>query len=225
MRFALTADHRTFFQKHHFIAFEDLLSTEQTAVLKNHTDKAIAARLRIPVSKIADRSSSELFLTGYDLWREDDTVKKIAHKHELARLGSELFQIVPLRCAFDQYIATVKGSTPPFTQPLSLQDTSCLSPLAGALILTLEDLAQPLPSFPLPIRAGHGLYVSAHFPLPWPEVYAIPGVRLLVIAFSQEKTFFRADTRDPHAAALKKLGYVYNDMLRDSLHPLLNRKQ
>ncbi len=171
-----------------------------------------------------ERPSSELYQAGYDLWRDNDTIKKTAQKNTFAMLASELFQVLPLRYAFDQYIYTTKGSPSPLSESFSLQDTSCLSPLAGALILPLEDLIQPLSFFPLPVKAGSGLYISPSLPIPWPQLFSVPGLRFIVIAFAMDKTFFRADTRDKHAVHLKKLGYAFNDLLHNSLHPILLRK-
>ncbi|MBS0603813.1 MAG: hypothetical protein JSS60_02115 [Verrucomicrobia bacterium] len=224
MRFALTADHREFFNKKSYIEFEQMLSSDQIAALRTNADEALAKRLRLPVAKLADKSSAELFQAGYDLWRDNDAIKKVVHKNAFATLASELFQITPIRSGFDQYIITSKGTAAPFAQAFSLQDSCCLSPLAGALILPLDDLMAPLSFFPMPLNAGNGLFISPSLPIPWPELFSTPGLRFIMIGFAIEKTFFRADTRDPHAVNLKLLGYVFNDHLKDSLHPLILRK-
>lgn len=224
MRFALTADHREFFNKNRYIEFENMLSLSQVALLKKNADEALAARLRLPVNKLSEKPSTELYQAGYDLWRDNEAMKKTMQKNAFATIASELFQVVPLRYAFDQYFYITKGSTAPFPQPFSLQETSCLSPLAGALLLPLEDLMQPIVSFPLPINAGRGLFISPSLPLPWTELFSTQGLRFILIAFAMEKTFFLADTRDPHAVNLKKLGYIFNELLTDARHPILLRK-
>jgi hypothetical protein len=224
MRFALTSDHREFFNKNNYIELEGIIPSDQIASLKKSVDETLATRLRLPVAKVADRPPLNLFQAGYDLWRDSEAIKKIVQKNAFASLASELFQILPIRCAFDQYIFTAKGSPAPFSQPFTLQDASCLSPLAGALILPLEDLIEPLSFFPLPLNIGSGLYISPSLSLPWPQLFSTPGLRLFMIGFAREKTSFRADTRDPHAVNLKKLGYAFNDHLKNSLHPILLRK-
>jgi hypothetical protein len=225
MRFAVTADHRDFFSKKNYIEFENLLSAAQAADLKNHAEQTLANRLRLPLHKLADRPSTELFKAGYDLWRDSDPIKKATHKHGLASLASELFQIVPIRLGFDQYLLSSPGSPSPLSQASTLQELSCLSPLSGALILVLEDLVVPVKNFPLPLNAGNGLFISPSLPIPWPELFGTVGLHLFMMGFAMDKTFFRADTKDPHAVNLKKLGYVFNDLLKDNLHPILVRRR
>jgi hypothetical protein len=221
MRFALTADHREFFVKNNYIELEGLLSADQIATLKKNTDEALAARLRIQPRKLMELPASELFQAGYDLWRDNDEIKKTVHKNTLATLASELFQAVPLRCAFDQSIYTTQRTSSVFPEPYALEQTSCLSPLAGALILPLEDLMEPLSFFPVPVNRGNGLFISPSLPIPWPKLCETPGLRLLMIGYGMGRTFFRPDTRDPHAVNLKKQGYVFNDALKNSTHPVL----
>ncbi len=224
MRFAVTADHRVFFSKNNYIEFENLLSAAQVADLKKHAEQTLANRLRLPLHKLEIRPSAELFQAGYDLWRDSDTIKKSTHKQGLASLASELFQIVPIRFGFDQYFFTTRDSPSPFAQASTLQELSCLSPLCGALILVLEDLAAPIKNFPLPLNAGNGLFISPSLPIPWPELFGTAGLHLFMMGFAMDKTFFRPDTKDPHAVNLKKLGYVFNDLLNDNLHPILLRR-
>jgi hypothetical protein len=224
MRFALTADHRDFFNKNNFIEFEEMLSSDQAAALKTNVEQVLAARLHIPKEKLAGRQSTQLFQAGYDLWRDNEIIKKTEQKNAFAALASELLQVLPLRFAFDQYVFASRGSDSPFSQSFTLQETSCLFPLAGALILPLEDMLQPLADFPLPLKSGNGLFISPSLPIPWPKLYSIPNLCFIVIGFAMKKTLFRADTRDPHAVNLKKLGYAFNDFLKDSLHPLLIMK-
>lgn len=224
MRFAQTADHREYFSKNNYIEFEEVLPVGQVSTLKKNAIETMEKRLHLPFSKFVSRPPQEVLLAGHDLWRSSDAIKKIAHKNAFATIASELFQIVPLRMGFDQLFLIEKNNASPFSQTYSLQDTSCLSPLAGALILPLDDLPTPLSFFPMPIKAGSGLFISPSFPIPWPELFSTPGLNFFMIGFAQGRTYFRPDTRDPHAVTLKKLGYVFNDPLKDSVHPIILRK-
>ncbi len=224
MRFAITADHKEFFSKNNYIQFEGLLSPSQVAEIRNSADKVLSERLHLPLHKLANRPATELFKAGYDLWRDSDPLKKATHKQAFATIASELFQAVPLRHAFDQYILTGSTSSAPFAQAYCLQEVSSLSPLAGALLLPLEDLMAPIKDFPLPLNTGSGLFISPSLPIPWPELFSTPGLHLFMIGFGMNKTFFKADTRDPHAVNMKKLGYAFNDHLKDGIHPILLRR-
>jgi hypothetical protein len=77
----------------------------------------------------------------------------------------------------------------------------------------------------MPVKAGNALFISASLPLPWTQLFSIKGLEFLLIGYAADKTLFKADTKDPHAVDLKKMGYVFNDYLKDNLHTLLIRKQ
>jgi hypothetical protein len=225
MRFAITADHRDFFTKNRYIEFEGILPLDQAALLKKHIEETIAKRLRISPEKLQEKNAPELYFSGYDLWRDNEEIKKIAHKQAFASLASELMQTVPLRYGFDQYFATYKcNAASPYDLPFSLQDISCIYPLAGGLLLPLQDLSSPPTFFPLPLKAGDGLFISSTFALPWPHLFSTCGLCFFLIVFAAAKAFFRADSHDPHAVSLKKLGYVFNDQLKDAIHPIIFRR-
>lgn len=224
MRLALSADHKEFFLKNNYIEFEELLSPAQAEELRKNADEALASRIRISATKPGYSPAKAAFHAGYDLWRDNAAVKKAVHKKEFALLASELFQTLPLRCAFDQYLSTAQTSASPFSEGATLQESSCLTPLAGALFLVLEDLLRPLSSFPLPINAGNGLFISPSLPIPWPEIFSLPDLKMLIIGYSGKRTMFSADTRDPRAADVKMQGYVYNEFLSDAKHPILIQK-
>lgn len=221
MRFALTTDHREFFNQMHFIELENVLSQEHVGILKQNAKKTFASRLQ-SLPKTAQCMPLNRLQAAYDLWRENPLIKKIVHKTAFASLAAELLDLRAVRFGFDQWIDTTENMQGSLNQCLSLQDHSALSPLAGGLLLPLTNLQQPL-SFPLPMRTGNALFITASFSIPWHELFATPSLQFLLIAFAQKTVFFRAGTPDPHARFLKKLGYVFNDKLKDSLHPILLR--
>ncbi len=225
MPFAITAQHRDFFFKNHYIEFEELLPLGQAAALKKNIEATIAKRLRIPPEKLNERSAPEVYFAGYDLWRDSADIKKITHKQAFASLAAELLQTMPLRYGFDQYFATYQCNvSSPYDVPSSLQEISCIKPLAGALLLPLQDLPSPPTFFPMPLKAGSGLFIAPTFALPWPYLFSTCGLSFLLIVYAMDKAVFRSDSHDPHASALKKLGYVFNDKLKASIHPILLRK-
>ena len=103
--------------------------------------------------KLKEKTDPEIYQAGYDLWRDNEEIKKITQKQAFAAVASELFQALPLRYAFDQYFSMIQCTAgSPYDVPLSLQEISCLNPLAGGLILPLEDLAFPPTFFPMPLK-------------------------------------------------------------------------
>jgi hypothetical protein len=225
MHFTITADHRFFFTKNHYIEFEGIIPLDQVSLLKKNAEETIAKRLRISPEKLKEKNAPELYFAGYDLWRDNQEIKKITHKQVFASLASELLQASPLRYSFDQYFATFQcHAASPYSIPYSLQNISCIQPLAGGLLLPLNDLSSPPTFFPMPLKTGNGLFISSTFALPWPHLFSTCGFCFLLIVYAMEKSFFRADSHDPHAAALKKLGYVFNDPLKDAIHPIIFRR-
>jgi hypothetical protein len=229
MRFSLTSDYRDFFLKHHYIAFNPFLTEEQASDVAREALEVLGKRLRIPAYKLASASAEMLFKEGYDLSRDSALIKNTAHKLMLAEISSELFQTIPLRYGFDQFIAGQTGTASPFESPSSLQQSSCFRPLVGALWITLNPpaaaLSEEFNSFPIPVQKGAALFFSAHLSLPWKAIFSQEGLKGLIIVFTAERTQYLVQKKDPHLHEPKKLGYVFGDMLNDSLHPILFRKQ
>lgn len=221
MRFALASEHRDFFYKNHFIEFEELFTLEQIHSLKEAIQAALCQRLQMTPYQIEKKNGLELFRDGYDLWRESDPVKKMSQKKSLLKVAADLFQKQELKIAFDQYIATQTPTQAPFAKATTLSEISCLKPLVGILLIQLKDQQEPVLNFPLPLKAGNALFFSPDFPLPWPLLFATSGLSFYLIAFGEDGTLFRADTIDPHATVLKKLGYTFGDHLKNDLHPTI----
>jgi hypothetical protein len=223
MRFVLDINHQNFFLKHRYIEFEALLSLEQIALLQQEIDQTIAKRF----TKLSDGSSKDIFQAGYDLWRDNQVIKKIAFKNQFAEIASILFSTDPIRIAFDQYLATSPGSHQPFTEGLTLTQTSCAKPLAGALLLRLseEPLVLPYeqPLCPIPKQIGNVLFLSPLLPIHWNLLFSLQNTHLFLIAYAPKRALYHLEKQDPHTHAWKRLGYVFGDALTDSLHPILHR--
>jgi len=224
MRFVIDADHRQFFSKNGFIVFENLFPLDQLASLKNHAEETIAKRLRTAPTELYKKTGLEIYQAGHDLWRDSETMRKITHKQTFAEIAGQLFQTVSLRCGFDQYFSMGQGGSSPYPTATTLQEASCIEPLAGALLFPITDLSEPLPFFPLPVKAGDALMIAPSFSIPWPQLFGTAGLSFFLIAFAMEKAYFREGTQDTHAVFLKKLGYAYNSALEGSLHPIVLRK-
>lgn len=219
MRFALILEQRDFFRKNHFIEFEGLLSAAQIQQLNAQIDNHI---LHEP-SKYSNIETTDY----YDLWRDIETVKKTIHKPCITHIASELFEICPLRIAFDQLFVPF-SENPLFQTSSSLTDFCCIKPLAGGILFLLEGLKDDslrTDSFPLPKTPGNALFISPTFIIPWPELFSLHGLRFLFVAFAPEKSFYRQEQTDPYSSLLKKWGYAYNDCLKSDLHPILFSKK
>ncbi|MDR2539867.1 MAG: hypothetical protein LBC45_04655 [Chlamydiales bacterium] len=209
MRLFLTDDQKEFFRRNHFIEIEGLLPLEKIAQIQKISDLTLAKR----------RSLESSFLQGYDLWRDNKELKKILHKRSLIKIIAELFNTFPLRIAFDQY---VKATSPyPIQTTWALEELSCIKPLAGSMLIPLS-FSKPLKShFPFPRKVGNILFLAPDYPIPWPLLFGLEGLQLLIVSFAPEKALYQQEIRDPHQHALKKWGYVFGDRLNNQHHPIL----
>lgn len=111
MKYHISREQHFFFEKNHFIEFEELLTEQEHVQLL----RGIHAR---------KQERYNLSITSQD-------VQKIAFLPRLARLAGELIGKRQLRFGFDRLIE------PPFPEG-SLQDKSCISPLLCALLYSLD---------------------------------------------------------------------------------------
>ncbi|VHO04122.1 hypothetical protein [Candidatus Rhabdochlamydia sp. T3358] len=207
MRLFLTDDQKEFFQKNRFIEIEGLLPLEKITQIEKLSDLTLAKRLQ-------SKSSLE-----YDLWRDNKELKEILHKRSLIKIIAELFNTFPLRIAFDQYIKAT--SIPPIQTTWALEELSCIKPLAGSILIPLS-FSKPLKShFPFPQKIGSVLFLAPEYPIPWPLLFGLEGLKLLIVSFAPEKAIYQQETRDPHQHVLKKWGYVFGDSLHNQHHPIL----
>jgi hypothetical protein len=226
MRFVLTPDQKEFFRKHHYIEFEGMLSSAQAALIEHQAQELVAQRLESRSSKAIAITPLTLYKAGFDVWRERPDIKKATQKLSTVHIASELFDTIPLRIAFDQYCFSPSFQSP-FEKHFSLIELSSIKPLAGAILFALQDISD-LPkdfSFPLPKKAGNALFLSSLFPLPWPSLFSVAHLHFYLVVFAPGKSFYRPEPNDPHSPFFKKLGYVFNDPLKESLHPILFGKK
>src|SRR5690348_11119686 len=191
MRFVFTPDQREFFRKNHYIEFEGLLSSSQAEHLDKKAEEILTRRLKLSLEKLNTASSLSLYKAGYDLWREEESIKKATQKLSIAHIAAELFDTTPLRVAFDQLCMINKAEPPPFSTALSLVQVSSVKPLAGGVLFLLKDLEQEGSIFPLPKKAGNALFFAPDLPLPWEELYSLPGLHFLLLAFAPVKSYYR----------------------------------
>lgn len=214
MRFFLTDDQKEFFQKHRYLEIEELFPLEKITQIEKLCDETLTKRLHVKNAPL------EAFIQGYDLWRDNKELKEILHKRSLIKIIADLFDVFPLRIAFDQYLKAT-SPTPPIQTTWSLEELSCIKPLSGSLLIPLA-FSKPLKShFPFPQKIGNILFLAPDYPIPWPLLFALEDLKLLIVNFAPEKALYQKEIRDPHQHVLKKWGYVFGDSLNNQHHPLL----
>lgn len=226
MRFALNSDHKDYYAKNGFIEFEEFLDANSVAALQKEIDATLCARLKTSSIRMAELPRKAIFESGFDLWRDNASIKQTLFKTTFTEIAAQLFQANLLRAAFDQYIDTGPGTDSPLTAPLSLNDFSCANPLSGAFIIRLSetpiDPCDPQVC-PVPSKAGSAIFLSPDKVIPWSELFSQKDLRILILAYGSKRTFYRLEKNDPHTHLWKRLGYVFGDLLKDNLHPVLFR--
>jgi hypothetical protein len=216
MRFKITGEHRKVLEKQKYIEFEDLFSEEQLAPVSQHADQVLAKRGR---QLITAQSATELFKLGRDLWRDDETVLNFVRHRGLAQLAGQLFNKKALHLAFDQALRTATRSGFPSAVPASLQQKSCIQPLAGAALIRLKGEDHAAPFFPK--KKENVVFLAPDFIIPWEVFFQTPDESFLLVAYAPAKALYVLEKNDVHVHGLKKLGYGFGDSLNSSHHPIL----
>ena len=80
MHFTVNASHRDFFQKHHFIELDQVITLEQVDLLKKELDQILSKRLQAIPRSLQQKNALDPSLACFDMWRESDSIKKTSQK-------------------------------------------------------------------------------------------------------------------------------------------------
>ncbi|WP_068469058.1 hypothetical protein [Candidatus Protochlamydia phocaeensis] len=242
MKFAIAKEHKNFFQKQGMIEFEGFISSDQLALFNQAIDQALESRMDIPAERLRLQSSENLFLQGRDLWRANESLRKLVCQPRLAEIASELIEKKPLRLGYDQLFPAryqEKFSPSPqqrtyaqfLAQTTNLETISSLQGVACGLMLCLgaagntvresEPALEGLDIFPS--SPGQAIFFQPQAMANLEFLYAHPGHRFYLIVYAQASAYYQLQPQDPHTHALKHLGYVFNDKLNDKLNPIVYR--
>lgn len=212
MKFSISLDQRNFLNKNGYVPFYQLLSDAEIQLLK----------LGINSGLKQDHKS------GRDLWRVDESVKKIVFSKRLVDVVFQLTQKKPLRLAFDQYIPEKSAALLDRNEQVPLfnyfgdepafQDKSSINSLVGLLLLVLNGDEESSS-----IGKGGGYFILPQAILSKEDLPFSPNQQFLLIGYADMHSQYLYQPLDPHGHFLKQLGYVFGDKLNDRLHPVLLR--
>lgn len=245
MKFSVASEHRNYFQNKQTIEFEALLSSDQTRQLVVAIETVLSKRLNVRTGQLKQQQAETLFLSGHDLWRQNDYIKRIATQPRLAEIASELIEQKKLRLGYDQYFPFPKQRIAdnvlnPYADLLlkqpTLKDISSVNGLLCGLMLCLnnieneesppenpqgKDLLPPVNLFSK--KAGHGVYFSPEARIDFRQLLHHPEQNYLLIVYTQQLSQYILTEADPHTHSLKRLGLVFGDKLTDKLNPIVCR--
>lgn len=238
MKFATNKEHRDFFQKQGWIEFEGLLSDEQLKLANQAIDQVLAERLEISPEKVYYSSSENKFLQGHDLWRSDEYLRKLTVQSRFAELVAELIEKRPLRLGYAQFFPTILEKeksmvyAPFLEKNHSLESVSSMRGVVCGLMIALgeEDSIDPekeeqcegeIDIFPR--QKGNVIVFLPNVGIHWNALKTQFNQRFYMIVYTAGLAQYQIMPEDPHAYALKRLGYIYHDQLNDRLNPIVYR--
>lgn len=247
MKFAITKEHRDYFEKEGWIEFEQFFTPDQIKQLNHLIDLAIATRAAIPSQKVSMLIAERLFMEGRDLWRYQEELKKMESQSRLGQVIFDLLDKKPLRLGYDQLFPSphqqiwyTSGESKHYNefikQIATLEEMSCIQGIiCGILIalsepLPIEDKTVQLEEGSLeegidifPKKRGNVIFFHPQRKINMKKIYSHPGQRFYLIVYTQSNASYHLQPRDPHTHHLKQLGYIFNDKLSDRLHPIVYR--
>jgi len=212
MKYLPLSDHKHFFEKNGFIAFEELIPKSKIELIYKTCDEILEKRSKF--------EKNTPFVLGRDLWRENSFIKSWVLKKELAKIASFLTSEKRLRIGYDQLLRTFDS---PFIaqsfDTFRLDQASSVQGIVCGLLLSLKK-NQKINAF-LPEDGGSGVFFSPTQFFSLKPLWETPDQSFLLITYTKEKAVYIFQNDDPHTHALKKHGYVFGDGLKCSLNPLL----
>lgn len=241
MKFAIEGAHRQFFRKHQALEIEGMLTEAQLTELNLQIEKTLEERLNTKPKRAFQELPNHIFSYGRDLFRSNDSLKKIILSKQLAEIASELIGFRPLRFGFDQLYCTVptihesKEGFNPFKElaleQKTLQEVSCIQGLLCGLMICLsgnageveEVLAEGETKSIFAKKPGNAVFFSPEMPLDFSKLITDDTHRYLLITYTHSTSIYYLEENDPQAHVAKSLGYVFGDRLNDKLNPIIYR--
>lgn len=247
MKLAISPEQRQFFRKHHQLELEGLLKPEQLKKINASLEGVIAQRLNIKPDRAFLETSGRLYASGHDVWRSDETLKKLVLNSQFAELVSELIEFKPLRIGFDQFYPSLPieylrtshrdSYREVILKANSLKNLSSVQgTLCGLLIClsgsTQEDSEGATETDPanahsqtvaFPKVAGNGIVFTADAMIDFHTLLQKEPHRYLLITYAHPTSIYFFQESDPLTHEMKRLGYVFGDRLSDKLNPIVYR--
>lgn len=223
MKFAVDSAHREYFRNHLSIEFENFLTSENVERFKQEIKKAWESR--VSGGNFEKASPEKLFMMGRDLRRSETLLSKLLQKYQFASIVADLTEEKAMRIGYDQYLPASPlhfdkfPNDSPYIKFLqsnsTLEATSSIEGLLSGLLICLKDSSKPSSLFPK--KAGNIVCFAptAHFDL------AQTDGEYLLIVYTRAMAVYTLQEKDPHAYALKHLGYGYGDLLSNKFNPLI----
>ncbi len=204
MKYQISANQHHFFQKHHWITFEEVVSdVEQKKLVDAVKKRALYADLCSNIQEVRD----VLFLP------------------RLSTIAVQLCHKAPLRYGFDELFCE-KSVNQGFTM---LSDERALSGLEIAMMLCIEgnctaEFVSKKGIDIFPKNEREALFFTPSSICDPLALMHHRGQTFLLFTWANRGAMYLYNLKDPNVHALKKQGYVFGDKVKEKTHPILCRK-
>lgn len=211
MRIVVSREQLFFFERFGSLYLENVFSEQDVDSLISAAEREILTRCSaLRFNRLEDGS----LLYGRDMSITSPEIRKLIHSFRLAEVAHQLCQKRPLRFGFDQM-----WRLPFIPSNVTLEGISSVSSVTIGVIIALDTIASGKETV-FPLTRGSVTFVSPTLVLNPPQEL---GGRFLVLAYTSGLPQYRLQPSDPQTHELKKHGYVFGDILKETTHPVLYR--
>jgi hypothetical protein len=215
VKYSISGDQISFFERFGYVELDQFFSKASVNKLASGIAADLAERKRASPEDFNARN-------GRDFGLSSEAVRAVLISSSLAKCAIAFVRKRPLRYAFDQYI---QGFSPKQSMP-SLEEV-CVGPIVLTALICIRppenfETVQPVKnvlSSP-PTTEGGVTFIS-------PKTVCLPkfdfGGEYILLGYGGAHLLYRHEEKDPCNHALKKYGYLLNDSLKLSTHPLVLR--
>ena len=230
MRFEIAGEHISFFERYGYVEFESFFSLAEVTALRRDIEMLIEQRAirngpcwetdGNVLGSTLPYTNDPWTLYGYDMAIASTVVRKALCSPKIGRSAFAFVRKKPLRYAFDRLWNAPSGINSP------IEELSSVTPIMIGLIVALEDRQsgeeqhKPFEYRSLPSAAGSVAFISPKTMMTLPDTTA---GRYIVVGYASGVPIYRFQPQDRQTHALKQLGYVFGDRLKETTHPVVFR--
>jgi hypothetical protein len=213
VRFFVSGEQVSFFERFGYVELESFFSKPYLRRLSFGISSEIELRRKASCGRSDD-------FVGRDLALSSETIRSVLFSSSLARCAFELVRQRPLRYAYDQFLhGFANGQRIPFN------DSVCVGPIVLSVLICIRppQCFEPAPSVrgilaSPPVTEGGVTFFST-------KTIISPKCDCdgdyIILGYGGAHLLYRHEEQDLGLHALKQYGYMMNDALKHSTHPLL----
>jgi hypothetical protein len=211
MRVVVSREQHFFFERCNYLCLENVLTNREIDDLTQAAERELLMRWS---AQPQERFDDSTVLFGKNLSLSSEPIRKILFSLRLSEIAFQLTNKRPLRFGFDQM-----WRIPHIPTDCTIDSLSSVAPLVVGVIIALDE-RRGVKEEMFPFERGSVTFISPTLRLCVPQG---DRGRFLLMAFAHDRPQYRFQPSDVHTHELKRLGYVFGDILKETTHPVLYR--